>query len=348
MDEPFSALDPARLHAGADQQAVEEAEATVFFVTHSIEKRLSRRLACACSCLQVSARDRHAKNQDRRPQEMLREGVVELVDDIRDTVDTLQSTPPAIDAPTLIPPDPSDGLGCRRRRAQGLPAEAFFRWSLLFFSRRQTAGAATPLSDDLHGICRRARVSAASPAAALALPSMRESTRKNNRRGNDADPSPWMLSGCLIRLDSAEQLHARCGMRTRPRRGGGASRRGPIRRRIRTLARSALWLFGVVEGLDRFLQTMSGEESKRRRCGSFRRRAANGRRQTRVLRDSITMSGATLVNYEKAKSTRFGDRAGSDERQDPGVGGDAVNRQDRIAEQRVDSAAESMRQTEKP
>ena len=97
MDEPFGALDPAtRLHMQELLNKLwREAEATVFFVTHSIEEAvyLGDRVYVFSSAPGTILREIAVPKSDRPPREMQRhQRFVELVADIRDTVDTLQSS----------------------------------------------------------------------------------------------------------------------------------------------------------------------------------------------------------------------------------------------------------------
>ena len=97
MDEPFGALDPAtRLHMQETLNKLwREAEATVFFVTHSIEEAvyLGDRVYVFSSAPGTILREIAVPKSDRPPREMQRDKrFVELVGDIRDTVDTLQSS----------------------------------------------------------------------------------------------------------------------------------------------------------------------------------------------------------------------------------------------------------------
>jgi NitT/TauT family transport system ATP-binding protein len=97
MDEPFGALDPAtRLHMQELLNKLwREAEATVFFVTHSIEEAvyLGDRVYVFSSAPGTILREIAVPKSDRPPREMQRDArFVELVADIRDTVDTLQSS----------------------------------------------------------------------------------------------------------------------------------------------------------------------------------------------------------------------------------------------------------------
>jgi NitT/TauT family transport system ATP-binding protein len=97
MDEPFGALDPAtRLHMQELLNKLwKEAEATVFFVTHSIDEAvyLGDRVYVFSSSPGTILREITVPKSDRSPKEMLREkAFIQLVDEIRDTIDTLQSS----------------------------------------------------------------------------------------------------------------------------------------------------------------------------------------------------------------------------------------------------------------
>jgi NitT/TauT family transport system ATP-binding protein len=97
MDEPFGALDPStRLHMQELLNKLwREAEATVFFVTHSIEEAvyLGDRVYVFSSSPGTILREIAVPKSDRPPKEMQREKTfIDLVGDLRDTVDTLQSS----------------------------------------------------------------------------------------------------------------------------------------------------------------------------------------------------------------------------------------------------------------
>jgi NitT/TauT family transport system ATP-binding protein len=97
MDEPFGALDPAtRLHMQELLNRLwSEAEATVFFVTHSIEEAvyLGDRVYVFSSAPGTILREIAVPKSNRPPREMQRDPrFVELVADIRDTVDTLHAS----------------------------------------------------------------------------------------------------------------------------------------------------------------------------------------------------------------------------------------------------------------
>jgi NitT/TauT family transport system ATP-binding protein len=97
MDEPFGALDPStRLHM---QELLvklwKDAQATVFFVTHSVEEAvyLGDRVYVFSSSPGTILREIEVPKPDRSPKEMQREkAFVDLVFDIRDTIDTLQAS----------------------------------------------------------------------------------------------------------------------------------------------------------------------------------------------------------------------------------------------------------------
>ena len=97
MDEPFGALDPTtRLHM---QQLLvdlwKEAQATVFFVTHSIEEALylGDRVYVFSSSPGTIIREMLVPPPTHPPKEMLREpSFVERVCEIRDVMDTLATS----------------------------------------------------------------------------------------------------------------------------------------------------------------------------------------------------------------------------------------------------------------
>ena len=97
MDEPFGALDPTtRLHMQALLVDLwKEAQATVFFVTHSIEEAvyLGDRVYVFSSAPGTILREMEVPSPDRPPKEMQREpAFVERVFEIRDIIDNLASS----------------------------------------------------------------------------------------------------------------------------------------------------------------------------------------------------------------------------------------------------------------
>ena len=97
MDEPFGALDPAtRLNMQALLVKLwRDAQATVFFVTHSIEEAvyLGDRVYIFSSAPGTILREMHVPKPDRPPKEMQREPqFLEKVFEIRDLVENLASS----------------------------------------------------------------------------------------------------------------------------------------------------------------------------------------------------------------------------------------------------------------
>jgi NitT/TauT family transport system ATP-binding protein len=97
MDEPFGALDPTtRLNMQALLVELwREAEATVFFVTHSIEEAvyLGDRVYVFSSSPGTILKEMTLPSPDRPPKEMQRQpAFVERVFEIRDTIDKLESS----------------------------------------------------------------------------------------------------------------------------------------------------------------------------------------------------------------------------------------------------------------
>jgi NitT/TauT family transport system ATP-binding protein len=97
MDEPFGALDPATRWR-MQQLLVDlwrEAEATVFFVTHSIEEAvyLGDRVYVFSASPGTILKELRVPVPDRPPRDMQREpGFIEVVSEIRDLIDTLESS----------------------------------------------------------------------------------------------------------------------------------------------------------------------------------------------------------------------------------------------------------------
>src|SRR5260221_12661367 len=97
MDEPFGALDPTtRLHMQALLVDLwKEAQATVFFVTHSIDEALylGDRVYVFSSSPGTIIREMQVPPPDRPPKEVLRDrSFVERVCEIRDIMDSLPAS----------------------------------------------------------------------------------------------------------------------------------------------------------------------------------------------------------------------------------------------------------------
>ena len=125
MDEPFGALDPTtRLHMQALLVELwREAQATVFFVTHSIEEAvyLGDRVYVFSSAPGTILREMAVPPPTLPPKEMLREpAFVERVFEIRDIMDNLAS----VDARRRLTMDDHSrrpGRPRRRRRRRRAP-----------------------------------------------------------------------------------------------------------------------------------------------------------------------------------------------------------------------------------
>jgi hypothetical protein len=270
--------------------------------------------------------------------------------------------PPPI--PSDRPSQPPQGAGL----VDYLKAAFLFRWNLLFFLGGAAAAAIAPLADVtlplvfagelayLTALTSVPRFRAAIDAAVHAM-------RKSEPATATAAPSlVVMLAGLPNELRRRfEQLHARCvEMRHLAVGARGASGRDAgSAEEIRTPGLDRLlWLFLRLlmskNALDRFLQTMSSEEITSRleqlRKDHAAAQQGGDERIARSLQDSIAMAELRLDNYERAKKnaqfvTIELDRM---ESKIQALAEMAVNRQDPdLISTQVDSAAESMRQTEK-
>ena len=271
----------------------------------------------------------------------------------------------------IPPPIPSDrsskppqGAGLK----DYLKEAFFFRWNLLFFLGGVAGAAIAPLSDVTLPLMFAGEL--AYLAALTSLPRFRaaidakvHAARGTNAAESTAAPSlVVMLAGLPGELRKRfEQLHARCvemrhlavGVRGASGRDAGSAEE------IRTPGLDRLlWLFLRLlmskNALDRFLKTMSIEDINTRleqlRKDLAAAQQASDERIVRSLQDSIAMAELRLDNYERAKKnaqfvTIELDRM---ESKIQALAEMAVNRQDPdLISSQVDSAAESMRQTEK-
>ena len=232
MDEPFGALDPTtRLHM--QELLVElwrEAQATVFFVTHSIEEAVylgDRVYVFSSSPGHDPPRDGGAAAGPAAEGDAARAGVHRAACS-RSATSSTRSRPrraPATDACEPDPASPSDRRR-RRRRAPGMKdylKEAFlFRWNLLFF-----LGGAGRRGDDaarrtsLLPLVARRRAAPTSPASSRCRASAPRSTRRSTRARQRPAPrrrrrrrrrrSSSMLGGLPADARTRfERLHARC------------------------------------------------------------------------------------------------------------------------------------------
>ena len=274
-------------------------------------------------------------------------------------------------ANTIPPPIPTDRSS---KPPQGaglmdyLKAAFFFRWNVLFFLGGLAAATIAPLPDVTVPIVLAGEL--AYLGALTSIPRFRAAidARVHSARGTAAAPATTapslvvMLAGLPGEARKRfEQLHARCvemrhlavGVRGASGRDAGSAEE------IRTPGLDRLlWLFLRLlmskNALDRFLQTMSTEDVSARleqlRKDFAAAQQAGDERIVRSLQDSIAMEELRLDNYERAKKNAQFVSIELDrmESKIQALAEMAVNRQDPdLISSQVDSAAESMRQTEK-
>ena len=259
---------------------------------------------------------------------------------------------------------------------QGAPTseylkEAFlFRWNLLFFLGGTAAAALTPLAPVLLPLVGAGEL--AYLAGLISVPRFRaaidakvHARRQGSPAATPGAPTP-SLSTMLNSLPSEsrnrfEQLHSRCvemrGIAAGVR--GTAGNQTGAAEEIRTPGLDRLlWLFLRLllskAALDRFLKTMDGQEISTR-LEELRKNLATAQtggdeRVVRSLQDSIAMGELRLDNFGRAKKNAEFVSVELDriEGKIQALAEMAVNRQDPdFLSSQVDSAAESMRQTEK-
>jgi hypothetical protein len=250
--------------------------------------------------------------------------------------------------------------------------EAFlFRWNLLFFLGGAAAAALTPLAGVLLPLVAAGELTYL--AGLVSLPRFRAAIDAKVHASGAAGggsaagqppqvPLVTMLNGLPADARTRfERLHARClemrGIAAGVR--GAAGDQGSGAEEIRTPGLDRLlWLFLRLllskTALDRFLQTMNEQEISKRlaelRTNLATAQGGGDDRVVRSLQDSIAMSELRLDNYGRAKKnaefvTIELDRI---EGKIQALAEVAVNRQDPdFLSSQVDSAADSMRQTEK-
>jgi hypothetical protein len=278
----------------------------------------------------------------------------------------------------IPPPIPSDrsskppqGAGLK----DYLKEAFFFRWNMLFFLGGLAGAAILPLSDVTFPLVFAGEL--AYLAALTSLPRFRAAidAKVHSAQGTTAAATATTAPSLVVMLAGLpgdarkrfEQLHARCvEMRTLAVgvRGAAGREAGSAEEIATPGLDRLLWLFLRLlmskNALDRFLQTMSSEEVSarleqlRKDVAAVQHTAAgqpaSDERIVRSLQDSIAMAELRLDNYERAKKnaqfvTIELDRM---EAKIQALAEMAVNRQDPdLLSSQVDSAAESMRQTEK-
>jgi hypothetical protein len=249
--------------------------------------------------------------------------------------------------------------------------EAFlFRWNLLFFLGGAAAAALTPLSPVLLPLVGAGEL--AYLAGLISVPRFRAAIDAKVYAGRQGTPAatpsapPPSLTTMLNSLPSEsrtrfERLHARClemrGIAAGVR--GTAGNQPTSAEEIRTPGLDRLlWLFLRLllskAALDRFLKTMDGQETSARledlRKSLAAAQAGGDERVVRSLQDSIAMGELRLDNFARAKKNAEFVSVELDriEGKIQALAEMAVNRQDPdFLSSQVDSAAESMRQTEK-
>jgi hypothetical protein len=246
----------------------------------------------------------------------------------------------------------------------------FFRWNLLFFLGGTAAAALTPLAPVLLPLVGAGEL--AYLAGLISVPRFRaaidakvHARRQGSPAATPGAPTP-SLSTMLNSLPSEsrtrfEQLHSRClemrGIAAGVR--GTAGNQTGAAEEIRTPGLDRLlWLFLRLllskAALDRFLKTMDGQEISHRleevRKSLATAQAGGDERVVRSLQDSIAMGELRLDNFGRAKKNAEFVSVELDriEGKIQALAEMAVNRQDPdFLSSQVDSAAESMRQTEK-
>jgi hypothetical protein len=250
--------------------------------------------------------------------------------------------------------------------------EAFlFRWNLLFFAGGVAGAAILPMTAVLLPLVAAGEV--AYLAGLVTIPRFRAAidakvhaaSRKTMSTDPPSQPAPSltaMLSSLPVDARKRfERLHARClemrGIAAGVR--GAAGDQNASAEEIRTPGLDRLlWLFLRLllsrTALDRFLGTMDNVEISQRleqlRKDLQAAQTAKDERIMRSLQDSIAMAELRLDNYERAKKNAQFVSIELDriEGKIQALAEMSVNRQDPdFLSSQVDSAAESMRQTEK-
>jgi hypothetical protein len=250
--------------------------------------------------------------------------------------------------------------------------EAFmFRWNLLLFLGGTAAAALTPLAPVLLPLVAAGELTyltglVSVPRFRAAIDAKAHAAGKAGAVATGPAPPPATLVSTLGGLPADararfERLHARClemrGIAAGVRGASGEERSSAEEIRTPGLDR-LLWLFLRLllskAALDRFLRTMNEQEITTRladlRKNLESAQAGGDERIVKSLQDSIAMSELRLDNYARAKKN--GDFVSVEldriEGKIQALAEMAVNRQDPdFLSSQVDSAAESMRQTEK-
>src|SRR5262245_19070020 len=282
---------------------------------------------------------------------------------------------PSPDRSRRTPTQPASPLATARKQPEGAGMsdylkEAFlFRWNLLFLLGGAAAAALTPAAAVLLPLVGAAEI--AYLTGLVSVPRFRAAIdAKVHASQTDKPSQPVAPSVSLVEMLSGlprdarlrfERLHARCvelrGIAAGVR--GAAGDRDAAAEEIRTpgLDRLLWWFLRLLlsrTALDRFLQTMSEQEIKGQleelRKNLAAAQGGGDERIARALQDSVASAELRLDNYGRAKKNAdfVSVELNRLEGKIQALAEMAVNRQDPdFLSTQVDSAAESMRQTEK-
>ena len=245
----------------------------------------------------------------------------------------------------------------------------FFRWNLLLFLGGLAGAAIAPLADVTIPLVFAGEL--AYLAALTSLPRFRAAidAKVHATKGTSASTTTAATPSLVVMLAGLpaefrrrfEQLHERCVEMRQLAVGvrGAAGREAGSAEEIRTPGLDRLlWLFLRLlmskHALDRFLKTTSSEEIstglEQLRKDFAAAQQAGDERIVRSLQDSIASAELRLDNYDRSKKNAQFVSIELDriEGKIKALAEMAVNRQDPdLLSSQVDSAAESMRQTEK-
>lgn len=261
--------------------------------------------------------------------------------------------------------EPAAGIGDYLKEA------FFFRWNLLLFFGGAAAAALTPFPDLLLPLVGAAEVTylaglVSVPRFRAAIDAKVHAMRKDGGTAGVPQAPPVSLVTMLSGLPAAERarferLHARCLEMRKIAAGvrGAAGDHAGSAEDIRTPGLDRLlWLFLRLlvsrTALDRFLAAMDERELTTRvadlRTKLAAAQSAGDERVIRSLQDSVASGELRLDNYGRARKNAEFVRIELDriEGKIQALAEMTVNRQDPdFLSSQVDSAAESMRQTEK-
>ena len=247
----------------------------------------------------------------------------------------------------------------------------FFRWNLLFFSAGAIAAGLLPMSEVLLPLVGAAELTylaglVSIPRFRAAIDAKTHALRTGGGETSASAQSPATLTALLAALPTDararfQRLHARClemrGIAAGVRGATGDSANAGEEIRTPGLDR-LLWLFlrllSSKAALDRFLGSMNEAELTSRladvRKSLDAAQAGGDERIVKSLQDSVAMGELRLDNYTRAKKNAEFVSLELDriEGKIQALAEMAVNRQDPdFLSSQVDSAADSMRQTEK-